>query len=108
MVIGEGGLRTGVQPLAAGREHHILQEHAEIHPATDVEPPLDGKHQSNRRIEKEKRDGKKADDDQELTVAEAASRMGMAGAAGAVDDADGKPAPRNKGVYGSGGNGGRA
>ncbi|MNZ98688.1 hypothetical protein D3C78_1179850 [compost metagenome] len=51
VIPGERRLRTGVQALAAGGEHDVLDEHADVHVAADVEPAVEADQQADRRIE---------------------------------------------------------
>ena len=50
-VLGEGGLRAGLEPVAAGCEHHVLDEHAHVHPRAFLEDGVDEKEQHHRRAE---------------------------------------------------------
>ena len=50
-VLGEGGLRAGLEPVAAGCEHHVLDEHADVHPRAFLKGGVDEKEQHHRRAE---------------------------------------------------------
>ena len=50
-VLGEGGLRAGLEPVAAGCEHHVLDEHAHVHPRAFLEDGVDEKEHHHRRAE---------------------------------------------------------
>lgn len=50
-VLGEGGLWAGLEPVAAGCEHHVLDEHADVHPRAFLEDGVDEKEQHHRRAE---------------------------------------------------------
>ena len=51
MELRERRLRAGVQPVAACRHHHALQEHAVVEPAALPHDAVDGEDQADRRVE---------------------------------------------------------
>src|SRR5436309_1397708 len=47
----ESGLRAGVESAPARRDHHVLEEHAEVEPAALPHDPVDREHEADRRVE---------------------------------------------------------